>query len=77
MEGLPKGNNGTAVCIRAVPEVKQQILEMTLNGSGIRDIARVLPISPTTVMEELKKRAAAPTCQRFSHPTYGSSRDPR
>ena len=38
-----------------VPEVKQQILEMTLNGSGIRDIARVLRISPTTVIEELKK----------------------
>jgi transposase-like protein len=60
-----------------VPEVKQQILEMTLNGSGIRDIARVLHISPTTVIEELKKRAAAPTCQRFGNPTHGSSRDPR
>lgn len=60
-----------------VPEVKQQILEMTLNGSGIRDMARVLHISPTTVLEELKKRAAAPTCQRFSNPPHGSSRDPR
>jgi transposase-like protein len=38
-----------------VPEVKQHILEMTLNGSGIHDIARVLHISPTTVMEALKK----------------------
>jgi insertion element IS1 protein InsB len=38
-----------------MPEVKQQIIEMTLNGSGIHDIARVLPISPTTVIEELKK----------------------
>ena len=47
-----------------MPEVKQQILEMTLNGSGIRDIARVLHISPTTVIEELKKRASAPTHQR-------------
>jgi hypothetical protein len=37
---------------------------MTLNGSGIRGIARVLHISPTTVIEELKKRASAPTCQR-------------
>ena len=35
-----------------MPEVKQHILEMTLNGSGIRDIARVLHISPTTVMAE-------------------------
>ncbi|MBE7385888.1 MAG: hypothetical protein F6J95_031430 [Leptolyngbya sp. SIO1E4] len=26
-----------------------------MNGSGIRDTARVLRISPTTVIEELKK----------------------
>jgi len=38
-----------------VPEVKHHILERTLNGRGIRDMARVLPISPTTVIEELKK----------------------
>ena len=36
-------------------EVKQQIVEMTLNGSGVRDIARVLHVSPTTVIQELKK----------------------
>lgn len=59
-----------------LPAVKQHILEMTLNGSGIRDIARVLHISPTTVIEELKKRAAAQTRQRCGHPTDGSSRDP-
>jgi len=39
-----------------LPEVKEQIIEMTLNGSGIRDIARVLEISPTTVINELKKK---------------------
>ena len=39
-----------------LPEVKQQIIEMALNGSGIRDTARVLEISPTTVINELKKR---------------------
>jgi insertion element IS1 protein InsB len=38
-----------------VPEGKQQSLEMTLNGCGIRHIVRVLHISPTTVIEELKK----------------------
>jgi insertion element IS1 protein InsB len=38
-----------------MPEVKQHILEMTLHGSGIRDIARVLHVSPTTVIEALKK----------------------
>jgi len=38
-------------------EVKQQISDMAMNGSGIRDTARVLHISPTTVIEELKKRS--------------------
>jgi transposase-like protein len=28
---------------------------MAVNGSGIRDTARVLKISPTTVIESLKK----------------------
>lgn len=37
-------------------EVKQQIIAMTLNSSGVRDIARVLQISPTTVIKELKKK---------------------
>ena len=57
------------------PKVKQQILEMSLHGSGILDIARVLHISPTTVIEELKKRALAPTHEQFSHSTYGCKRD--
>jgi transposase-like protein len=38
------------------PEVKEQIVEMAMNASGIRDTARVLKISPQTVMSELKKR---------------------
>jgi transposase-like protein len=38
------------------PEVKQQIVDMAMNASGIRDTARVLHISPNTVMAELKKR---------------------
>lgn len=37
-------------------DVKEQIVNMAMNGSGIRDTARVLKISPTTVIEELKKR---------------------
>ena len=37
------------------PEVKQQIIEMTLNGSGVRDIARVLHVSPSTVIGELRR----------------------
>jgi transposase-like protein len=39
-----------------LPEVKQQVIELSLNGSGIRDTTRVLQISPTTVIQELKKR---------------------
>jgi transposase-like protein len=38
------------------PEVKQQIVDMAMNASGVRDTARVLRISPTTVLKELKKR---------------------
>jgi insertion element IS1 protein InsB len=56
-----------------VPAVKQQILEMTLNGSGIRDIARVLHISPTTVIEALKKSSSDSTHQRFGNPTDGTT----
>lgn len=37
-------------------QVKQQIVDMTLNGSGIRDTARVLHVSTNTVMKELKKK---------------------
>ncbi len=44
-------------------EVKQKIVEMTLNGSGVRDIARVLHISPTTVIQELKKTPSPPASE--------------
>jgi transposase-like protein len=44
-----------------LPEVKRPMVEMTLKGSGIRDIARVLRVGSTTVLKELKKkRARAP-----------------
>ena len=44
-----------------LPSVKQQIVEMTLNGSGIRDITRVLQVGANTVLRELKKsRRAVP-----------------
>ena len=39
-----------------LPQVKERIIEMSFKGSGIRDIARVLKISPTPVIEEIKKR---------------------
>jgi insertion element IS1 protein InsB len=43
----------------ALPEVKSLIVEMALNGGGIRDTARVLGVSPTTVIQELKKRESS------------------
>jgi transposase-like protein len=39
------------------PEVKQQIVDMAMNASGIRDTARVLQVSPTIVLKKLKKGA--------------------
>ena len=42
-----------------LPTVKQQIVDMTLNGSGIRDIARVLHVGSNTVLRELKKSRRA------------------
>jgi insertion element IS1 protein InsB len=40
-----------------LPEVKAQIIAMALHGRGIRDTARVLQVSPTTVINELKKKS--------------------
>jgi transposase-like protein len=49
--------------------IKAQIVDMSLNGRGIRDTARVLQISTTTVINELKKRAwdhhGEPTAPRY------------
>lgn len=42
----------TIVTLGYLPQVKQQITDIAVNGSGIRDTARVLKISPTTVIEE-------------------------
>src|ERR1044071_511179 len=46
-----------------VPEVRRQVVDMALNGSGIRDTARVLRISPTTVIAVLKKSRRPSTRQ--------------
>jgi len=37
-------------------EVKEKIIDMAMNGSGIRDTARVLCISQGTVISTIKKR---------------------
>ena len=44
------------------PAVKQQIVDMAMNASGIRDTARVLHVSPPPVINEIKKRHLA--CKR-------------
>jgi insertion element IS1 protein InsB len=36
--------------------VKESIIDMAVNGSGIRDTARVLKISPNTVINAIKKK---------------------
>jgi transposase-like protein len=60
------------------PAIKERIIDMALNGSGIRDTARVLQISPTTVINELKKRGAPQQCELPSaclvEPGYGDGR---
>jgi insertion element IS1 protein InsB len=42
-----------------LPEVKQQIVDMSLNASSVRDTARVLRISTDTVLRALRKKEAA------------------
>ncbi len=44
-----------------VLEVRRQVVDMALNGRGIRDTARVLRLSPTTVIAVLKKRPSSST----------------
>jgi insertion element IS1 protein InsB len=39
-----------------LPEVKQAIIDMSLNASGVRDTARSLHICPNTVLRALKKQ---------------------
>jgi len=42
-----------------VPEVKQSLMDRSLNASGMRETARVLRISTDTVLSELKKKEDA------------------
>jgi len=55
----PKGSFLLDSCNRGcLPEVKQTIIDMSLNASGVRDTARSLHICPNTVLRELKKKEA-------------------
>jgi insertion element IS1 protein InsB len=60
-----------------VPEVRRQVVDMAINGSGIRDTARVLRISPTTVIAVLKKSRRAPTRQPRVAASSSFTRRPR
>src|SRR5215813_3800519 len=56
-----------------LPEVKQTIIDMSLNASGVRDTARSLHICPNTVLRELRKKevvleAVNTTVLRTLHP---------
>lgn len=41
------------------PGIKEQIIELTMNSSGIRDISRTLQINKNTVISELKKNVTS------------------
>ena len=58
-------------------EVRRQVVAMALNGSGIRDTARVLRISPTTVIAVLNKSRRAATRQPHVAASASFTRRPR
>ena len=42
-----------------MPAVKRQLIDLAMNGSGIRDTGRVLGISTDTAIRELQKKNAS------------------
>ena len=40
--------------------IKEQVVEMAINGNGIRDTARVLKIDKNTIISTLKKANTLP-----------------
>src|SRR5689334_24384644 len=66
------GNYAYPGCL---PTVKQQIVDMTLNGSGIRAIARVLHVGTNTVIRELKKCMVC-LCESTVYLSESSERQP-
>jgi transposase-like protein len=45
--------------IGRLPAIKQRIVDLTLNGCGVRDVVRVLGVNSATVIHTLKKRPQA------------------
>jgi insertion element IS1 protein InsB len=62
----------SATVCRQSLTVQEQIINMAMNASGIRYKARVLKISPTTVINELNKRLYTPTGESCSAATTQS-----
>ena len=50
------------------PGIKEKVIDMALNGSGIRDMTRVLKINMNTVMSTLKKGHSNPLRKPGLHP---------
>jgi insertion element IS1 protein InsB len=59
------------------PEIRRQVVDLALNGSGICDTAPVLWISPTTVIAVLKKSRRASARQPHVGTTSLFTRRPR
>jgi transposase-like protein len=60
-----------------VPDIRRQVVDMAINGSGIRDTARVLRVSPTTVIAILKKSRRTSPLQPRATPPSSCMRRPR
>jgi transposase-like protein len=58
-------------------ENRRQVVDMALNGSGVRDTARVLRMSPTTVIAVLKKSRHTTTRRSRVEPPTSFTRGPR
>jgi insertion element IS1 protein InsB len=59
------------------PGIRRQVVDIALNGSGVRDTARVLRISPTTVIAVLKKSRRSATRQPRGGPSASFTRRQR
>jgi len=55
-----------------LPEIKQRIVDLGLNGCGVRDIVRVLGVSSATVIHMLKKAAGLQQVNRPMRQTLAS-----
>jgi transposase len=49
------------------PGVKEQIVEMAINGSGVRDTVRVLKVGINTVIRILKKSSVKNSKSLYQH----------